>query len=283
MGRWLTFLKERIPYYSYSFLVSGIALSGIFVAKKHFSLEHFAISFGGLFLFFSILCVINDIKDIARDRIAHPQRPLARGLLTLQEAREGLKGFFALMLAYAIIVRFVVHAEAFRSYLVMIGYLWLMSHQFFLGLWIIERPLLYAVSNQLMIFPIAAFTLSIAEPSLAISMTTLWYGMFLFGAFLAYEVGRNWDPRAHPVLNTYRQVYGTIPSAGFIALAMVLAAIGAYSLKIHHLTWTIQALTAIIPFMIGFKAPRAYFSVKFAVSLTLVYHTWVIAIDNIFR
>jgi geranylgeranylglycerol-phosphate geranylgeranyltransferase len=48
--------------------------------------------------------VVNDLKDIATDRISHPDRPLARGAMSIRAARfySGALGFAALLFAWMV-------------------------------------------------------------------------------------------------------------------------------------------------------------------------------------
>ena len=273
MVGWLTFFKERVPLLSFCFSSAGIAVSASVVATGTISSPTLLTLFG-LVLFFATLRVMDDIKDVGKDRIAHPKRALAAGVISIKQAKAGVQVMLGIHIAFAAILHLSLNAVAGLTFLVLTAYLWLMYREFFVGAWLQERPLLYALTHQIIIVPCTAFATATVAPDSVFTKETAALSALFFGGFFAYEVGRKFDPKAHRVLNTYRQVYGAVPSAAFMAAAMVISVIGAITLGILPYTIAVQLLCATIPFTIALGAPRAYKSVEMIATLTLAFVLW---------
>jgi hypothetical protein len=90
-------------------------------------------------------------------------------------------------------------------------YLWLMYKEFYVGDWLGRWPFYYAVTHQIILFPLVASGVALSP---MVAEGPIWSvyliigGAQIFPAFFAYEVGRKMTPGAHPILGTYRSVYG---------------------------------------------------------------------------
>jgi len=162
-------------------------------------------------LFFAELRLMDEVKDVAKDRIAHPERPLARGLIAVDSARRVIAFGMALMFAVAALVGAVYGLLPAILYAGTTVYLWLMYKEFYIGEWLGRWPLFYAVTHQIILFPLVAsgvaLSLSVAEGPLHLRLLLVG-GAQIFPAFFAFEVARKMAPGAHPILGTYRSVYG---------------------------------------------------------------------------
>ena len=96
-----SFLKAWITMFHLKSSVIGTIymLLGVYLASDRFSLLETHIIFGAIFVFCIIVYsfVINDLRDVPTDKIEHPDRPIASGVVTEHQA----KLFCGLMLLIA--------------------------------------------------------------------------------------------------------------------------------------------------------------------------------------
>lgn len=207
MSRWFTFFRERTPFASYVIMCLGPSLSGYYLTHKE-SFSTIIYIFIGFMLFFVELRLMDEYKDFSKDVLAHPNRPLPRGLIDLQEFQLGIKiGLFALLF-FDLILYFLGLHLAFVLYSIVIIHLWLMYKEFFIGEWLNQYPIVYAISHQLILIPLCLFAATCEISKIIIQKNDLIYGISVLFAFFSYEVCRKLDPNSHKVLKTYLHVYG---------------------------------------------------------------------------
>lgn len=209
MEKWLQFFKERTPIASYLLITMGPVASGYFLTEA--PRAHSAIwAFAGFFLFFLVLRMMDEYKDFEKDVLAHPGRPLPRGLIALPEFNKGIGIGVGLMIAFNGLLFLNGMKCAGSLYALVVVHLWLMYKEFYLGEWLNNHPILYAVTHQLILVTLCLFCLSTYRVDETYHFSRLdWiYSLSVLFAFFSYEVCRKLDPEAHPVLKTYRYVYG---------------------------------------------------------------------------
>lgn len=233
MNTWLVYQRERFPLIPNLLIAFGMASHGMVTASGGSSgidkgiLPGAPLLVGALMtlLFFAVLRLMDEVKDVAKDRVAHPERPLARGLIPVDRARMVIAGGVVLMFAVAATAGAVYGALPGALYAGTTVYLWLMYKEFYVGAWLGKWPLLYAATHQVILFPLvasaAALAPSLAPGAMAILLIS---GAQIFPAFFAYEVARKIAPGAHLVLGTYRSVYGLrrcqMMLGGFLLLSL---------------------------------------------------------------
>ena len=279
MNRWLTYAKERFPLPVYLLLTGGFVLSGLFLAGGTFQLQGFLVSFLGLLLFFFHLRLMDDRKDYEKDVSAHPERPLPRGLLSVDEVGNAIALLLLVMLAYGAVIMVLANRTAAFSYYAVTVYLLLMYKEFFLGRWLDDRPLLYAVTHQGIVFAVCIFAVTVTRPDLAGSLQTMWLGLAVVGSFFSYEVCRKLDPGAHPVLKTYLAVYGRNVTCLVVAVACLVAGLGAWGLGLQLLLWPAGGLV-LLSLGILFLKPEQYKIVEGVATLSLLLHLWAVVIQH---
>ncbi len=206
MKAWLQFTKERLPLVSYALIVGGFVLSAKALTQSPWSLE-LLVPFIGLMLFFIELRLMDELKDYAKDVIAHPQRPLPRGLVRVESVKKAVNALLLLMIAFAI-GSLAASYVATIFYGAIILYLYLMYKEFFIGEGLAQRPFLYACTHQIVIVLLLAYAaVALLAPAFTWP-TTYQIGFLILGCFFTYEVCRKMDPKAHPILKTYLSVYG---------------------------------------------------------------------------
>jgi len=279
MERWLTYTRERFPVPVYLLLIGGFVLSGLFLAGGTFELRGSLLSFIGFLLFFYELRLMDERKDYHKDVVAHPERPLPRGLLSVEEVGQAVVLLILAMLAYSAVLMVLANRTASVAYLAVTAYLLLMYKEFFLGRWLDDRPLLYAVTHQGIVFAVCIFAATVTRPGMAGNVQTLWLGLAVLGSFFAYEVCRKLDPGAHPVLKTYLAVYGRGVTGLTVAVSCVVAGLGARGLGLAPLLWPAEGLL-LASLGILFARPQRYKIVEGVATLSLLLHLWAIVIRH---
>lgn len=209
MEKWLQFFKERTPVASYLLITFGPVASGYYLTeapRAHSPL----LSFLGFFLFFIVLRMMDEYKDFEKDVLAHPARPLPRGLIPLPEFNKAIGIGVGLMIAFNAFLFFNGMKCSATLYALVVVHLWLMYKEFYMGEWLNNHPILYALTHQLILVTLCLFCISTYRVDGTYHFTRLeWiYSFSVLFAFFSYEVCRKLDPEAHPVLKTYRYVYG---------------------------------------------------------------------------
>lgn len=279
MDRWLTYLKERFPLPVYGLICGGFSVSAAALADARLLSWPTLYSFFGLLLFFALLRLMDELKDYRKDLVAHPDRPLPRGLLSPSEVSSVIQRLALGMVVYGCFGIGVVNAESGVTYLLIAGYLWLMYREFYVGRWLEHHELLYAVSHQLILIPLCAFAVFAVNPNFVVMPSTYLYGGLVLGSFFSYEVCRKLDPAAHPLLKTYRFLYGPLGCFALVAVSSAVAATAAWKLGVYPLLWPATALL-LVTFVLFVRSQ--FKLVEAVASLSLVLHLWGLALSGVF-
>jgi 4-hydroxybenzoate polyprenyltransferase len=276
MNRWLKFLNERMPIQAVLIIAAGISLSGVYLAGRF---DGRALALGGAAeaVFLVLLRIMDERKDVEKDRVAHPQRPLPRGLLSIAEVDRAIAILVVVLFALAVVAAALFNLVAGAFLGVGALWLWLMFKEFYVGEQLAQYPMIYALTHQIIEYPIYGFVVVLVRPDLAFAPSMLaWIAMNL-GASMTFEIGRKLDPKAPPILKTYLSLYGAPKTAALIALFTVIAAAGAHALGILGLTVVPQVLVLLtLPILL--KAPDKYKSIEGAAGLASFIALWAVAI-----
>ncbi|MEY4065423.1 MAG: hypothetical protein RIR26_1631 [Pseudomonadota bacterium] len=239
MLRWWTYFKERSPFFILLILASGPVVSGWLLAltrnvcdlsgsfrclPRDERWSAAALTVVSSIVFMIQARLMDEAKDLEKDQLANPKRPLPRGLLTPQEVHGGIRFLMLLLLACSSL--FFVLGTPLGGFLFLAAsiYLWLMFKEFYAGEALSKSPLLYALSHQIVGMPLYLLGICFFAPPMARQKDAwVFVGLNLFSS-MAYEFSRKLQPDAHPAANTYRQVYG-LPFASALALTFQLAAL----------------------------------------------------------
>lgn len=240
---WVTFVRERFQLPALLVLACAQAASAQYViAPPGLDLAALAVAAIGVTAVLALLRLMDELKDLDKDRVAHPGRPLPRGVLSEPEARRGLWWFVTALVVASAGVASLSDPLAGLLLGVCVAYALLMYREFFAGRAWAGRPFLYAATHQVIVLPLYAFATASAAPELALSEPVLWFGLTGLGASFAFEVCRKLDPDAHPALGTYLTVRGRDPTVAAVAGAVALAALAAYRIDVHPFVWPAGAL-----------------------------------------
>ena len=243
--RWLTYLRERSPLPALLAVALAQSLSAHYLFRPDFDAGAVAMSALGIVGLLVLMRLMDELKDEAKDRVAHPDRPLPRGLVTALEVRGAVWTCGLALLGFAAIVAATRAPAAGALYALAVGYAFLMYGEFFVPRLLNANAFVYATSHQLIVIPMYAFAVATSSPGDALSARALWFALAGLGASFAFEVGRKLDPAAHPVLGTYLRLYGRIAATAAIAAALALLAVGAYRVDVHRIVWPFVAIVLV--------------------------------------
>ena len=280
MVAWITFLKERFPLPTYILLVGGFASSGLALVGGGWNWTAFLGSFIGLMLFFAVLRMMDELKDYEKDRVAHPNRPLPRGVLALSQVQQMIKLLVFGMMVYAAASFVFSDLSAGLTYLLVTGYLWLMYREFYCGPWLSARPVLYATSHQVIIIPLCYYCVLVNDAGLWRQPEPFYFACVVLGAFFTYEVCRKLDPNAHPVLQTYLHCYGPLKTSLLVCCTSAVSAVGPLGLSSGILLWPVEGLLLVtLPLL--FLAPGKFKVIEGVATVSLLLHLWIIPLRHL--
>lgn len=272
MKAWLVYLKERFPLPVYLLLSGGLSASGSVLVGR----EVLAIETGYSFIYamwlFATLRLMDELKDYGKDLIAHPTRPLPRGVLQTVVVSKviNVSMLIGLILSGGFVI-FDVAASAFAF--LTTAWLWLMYKEFYLGERLSKRPLVYAITHQIILVP---FCLALSVAPLEngmINYFVFWWSVGVLGSFFTYEVSRKLDPAAHPILGTYLSVYGKGGSLAIVLSLFVLCFFGGFNVMLPF--WTIPwAILTVFSYGLLWTGTRLHKVVEGFATLSLFFYIW---------
>lgn len=193
-GRWWEFIRERFPLREN--VLVALANVGAYTVAARGLTTHGSVMVGGLdlvlaaaaLLLFFRLRVFDEMKDFTVDRTAHPDRPLARGLISVAEAKAAAFS----CLVFEGVCSAAVGSAGLAGWSVTAGYSLLMYREFFIGKWL--RPMLatYAVMHTLIASLIAVWIFCAATGAsiTRIPATYVQLALANWGVFNLFEFGR---------------------------------------------------------------------------------------------
>jgi len=183
------YTKERfplIPLFLYS-LLTVTAIGTLFEKKPQFRIV-LVLSFIYLGFWFH-LRVLDEFKDYKFDLKYHPDRPIAKGIISLKEVKYADILTAALMIFLSfIITRNVI----FVLFLISFGYTFLMFKEFFVENFSDRKTTLYIIAHEVVFLPLLLFFYSVFNGflwlPLTISSTT--HFLYVLAPITLIEIGR---------------------------------------------------------------------------------------------
>lgn len=220
--RWARFLRERHPP-SHLILILVFAMAQVGVAVGHGSDANFwqllrlALSCQAFFL---LLRLCDEEKDLAEDRRHRPDRPLARGLLSLRELHFGqLVAWIAFPALLA-----TAHPDLLAGIAVTLLWTGFMRREFFVSTWLRPRLTRYALAHTLVLIPFSSTCLAF----MGIPPATSWpWSLALWFAFNFFEFSRKtFHPSEEiPGVDSYTARFGASAAIGLSVLQIAAAAL----------------------------------------------------------
>jgi len=275
----MQFLKERVPVVANLILAVGMILSAAATLKVSAPIGASVFIGAALLIFITELRFMDELKDYEKDKIAHPDRPLPRGLVTTDQVNFLIKFTFGLFLACVGASYLFFNALSGHYLLLTAVWLWLMYKEFYVGQALAKSPLIYAITHQLIIIPLCLFVFS-AFGLESITSEVMGFCLLVLSSFFTFEVGRKMDPTSDPILGTYLVHYGKIKTN---ILITVLAGIGVYgTVLLGKLWWWGLApflLTVVTQARIWFQTNR-FKDLEGMIALNLIFNMWLMAIAS---
>lgn len=230
--RWHIFTLERFPPLRHLLLICCFFGANAFAALQISGGYLSFLSFAVVLIAFFRLRLFDEIKDYEIDQQINPHRPLARGLIPLQEAKRTA---FSL-LAIELLLSGVIGPAAFAAACCYGAYSLLMYKEFFLSSWLRPKLATYALTHTLVSSLFSLFIFS--------SITGLYFwkapaGFFLFTIanwmiFNVFEFGRKTFGKEEEQENvdSYSKNFGSWGAFLIVLTMAVLAEAIALSLSI---------------------------------------------------
>lgn len=235
IARWLVFCKERFPIFRHVLLIVFYVAANALVAftsvtvNGNLTYREILCAIAVFFIFFH-LRIFDEIKDYKNDLVVHKDRPLARGLISVREAKCVAFGLIALELCSALIIS----RAAFIAAICTVLYSLIMYKEFFIGSWLRPKMATYALAHTLVSCWMSVFIFS------AVSGLNFWgipkvYGMFVlvnWMIFNIFEFGRKTfgKEEEEELVESYSKRLGPIRAALNVVIMATVAMYVAYKL-----------------------------------------------------
>jgi len=235
--RWWIFCKERFPIGRHTlliiFYVSANALVGFHSASisSVITYKEVLCAIAVLFIFFH-LRIFDEIKDYKNDLVVHKDRPLARGLIKVAEAKQA--SFFLITLELCLAI--IINKAAFIAALCTVIYSLIMYKEFFIGKWLRPKMATYALTHTLVSCWMSVFIFS-SVTGLNFWRVSKVYGMFVlvnWMIFNIFEFGRKTfgKEEEEKLVESYSKRLGPIRAALNVVIMATVAMYVAYKLGI---------------------------------------------------
>jgi 4-hydroxybenzoate polyprenyltransferase len=193
LSRWWLFLKERHEPFGITIMIFAFFSANGLMANPHDPVACAGIArllpgFLLVWLVFLHMRLFDEVKDYDFDREHNPERPLARGLISLGE--------FTTMTLVCILVEASLAAylgwATFVTYVMVLCFTLMMRMEFFIGDWMRPKLELYAITHTFsasMIGLLIHAVFRAADPSAA-AMPFLLFALGNWFVFNVFEFGR---------------------------------------------------------------------------------------------
>jgi 4-hydroxybenzoate polyprenyltransferase len=184
---------------------------------------------------------MDERKDLQKDLLVNPGRPLPRGLVTRRELDGAVAVLLALLVAIGAWFLSRGSVGAATAVLAVAAYLCLMDREFFVGQRLSKHPLPYAIVHQLLIVPLYVLPFLANDGISPIDSTVIGFVLANFGVSMCFEIGRKLDPAAPERCATYLQAYGPRRTTAALAALCGLALAGAGLMHVLDAAWPVYA------------------------------------------
>ncbi|KAG0005430.1 hypothetical protein BGZ80_007767 [Entomortierella chlamydospora] len=238
---WFKFFSERIALFVYLLTAAGYVLTANYAlsdGSKSLPLRPFFWTLVIETLFLITLRVMDDLKDVDTDILAHPERPLPRGLVTAREASIVVHGLVSILIINGIVLAIVENLACGLLCIATTLYYYAMFKEFGCGHWLSARPILYVISHQLVVLLMVLFPVAAFHGASSLKSILCWHAALLqFCGSFTFEVCRKLDPTAHVALGTYLIAYGKFKTFLMILFAVAIGAWASYVMAVEIIMW----------------------------------------------
>jgi len=191
--------KERFPVVKHGVLIASfsfcaVCLSALLRTDIYWpNIQTSVTAFVVLFLFFLQLRIADEFKDHENDARFRPERPVPRGLVTLNE----LKWLGILTAAIQLLLTYLLHPLLILLLALVWGYMAFMSVEFFVPKWLKRHPFTYLWTHMLIMPLIDLFATGSdwLQVDLYPPDGLIWFLIVSFFNGVVIEIGRKtWAP-----------------------------------------------------------------------------------------
>jgi hypothetical protein len=243
-ARWLIYMKERSPLALLLVIGGGQAVSGLYLHRDRFATLPVVLGAVGIVGALVLMRLMDEVKDEAKDRVAHPERPVPRGLLSAAEVRRAIGVLGAVLIVYAVGIATVASNVAAALYAVVVVWAFLMYKEFFASALLARSVWFYTATHQVIVIPMYLFVIAVAAPESAFTSRSLWFALSGLAASFIVEICRKLDPDADPILGTYLRIYGRGQVVAAVAGAMIVLGLCTWRIQVAHIVWPFIVLAA---------------------------------------
>lgn len=231
MKSWWIFLSERfapathVPMIA-SFTLANASLGLVLLASPELNrnapaLERLPLAFVVAVAFFLRLRIFDEIKDHATDVVVNPDRPLARGLIRIPEAKRVILG----LCVFELLALCLLAPVLALSHLLAMGYSFVMYREFFIGEHLRPHLTTYAVLHTFVSVLSAGTVVSVVTglPFWGFSPSMWLLLMLNWGYFNLFEFARKTfaPTEERPHVESYSKIF-TVPGAVALSLSQAI-------------------------------------------------------------
>lgn len=239
------FIQERFEPISHFMMIFVFWWAHQLLAQGRGDVFSSVLIFLGISLFFLKLRFYDEIKDYETDKIINPDRPLARGLITIKET----KGFIFVCLVLIVLCFALVSVKSLVAIVLTLIYGLLMYHEFFISKLIRPHLTTYATSHTVVTFFLSVSIICAYRDQYPWQLTPMHYSFALMSwlLFNVFELGRKTYQASEERegVDTYSKIW-TRPGA--VALVLVQAGAAVY---LGPFVETIETINWLIVFLLG--------------------------------
>jgi len=277
--RMVILTNERFPLIVNILLVTGTILALNKILKIPFGLTTFLLTlFINLFLLL-LLRWTDELKDHDKDVLAHPLRPIPRGLVKVKELKSIIEKTMILFLAFGALIFLFFSLPSLVFYIITLAWMHLMYKEFFVGTKLQNFPFIYAVLHQLLIIPMSFMNAFILTSNLksTVPLNSIFILSIIFlSSFFAYEVGRKLNPDAHPALKTYLHCFGKTKVLTLLIILETILFLCLYILGYKIVGYILTTIIFIKLFQWYLK-PHLFKKTEDTIALQVLAVSWLIA------
>jgi 4-hydroxybenzoate polyprenyltransferase len=219
--RWYIYQRERFPIVGNGALILAFATGAVCFSATlratqqdtaaHLTVRSVVVAFVSAFLFFYLLRVADEHKDLEDDTQWRPYRPVPRGLVTLRELRWTAYTAIAIQATLAA----WLEPRLLALLLLVWGYLWLMTNEFWMRNYLRHHPVTTLWTHMLIIplidlYATACDWMTQPNGSHVVRTGLVWFLVASFFNGIVVEIGRK--IRAphdeEPGVETYSALWG---------------------------------------------------------------------------
>jgi 4-hydroxybenzoate polyprenyltransferase len=257
MKPWSLFIQERFPLFKHSVSLLCLFLANASIATESFAFKNSFLCFSIVFLTFFRLRIFDEVKDYPTDCVIHPDRPLARGLISVHVAKMTAFAIMGIELSLSL----MLGLPAFVGSVLVCAYSLLMYREFFISSWLRPRLTMYALIHTPVCSCIALFIFSsMAEKYVwQAPFSVLLFSFVNWLIFNIFEFGRKTygQEEEKPLNDSYSKRFGSWGAATLVLLMASLSVLIAWYLGVPALPVSLLFLA-----LMGLSLPYAFFNSK---------------------